>query len=243
MPIWTIGTCGSNRSASCRQSAVYHSSHQIGQSCSTVHQDTGVERLLSGPHSTLVSRQGHTSHSADWEDIIRSMETLSPALSFWVSRPPRRKQYNAFRKSPPHLQTLMLDEGLNVQTVNDLLTMYVGCCQSTRPPHGAFEPEQAGSKLRQTGYRPFGPVSCIVILLLGCSFYPLKLGGLGVCSAVRRHSGCVDGNNAMQPDHQTHFSCSTPLLQCTGYLTHFSKFNTTSACPTWLNSNPPSPNK
>ena len=44
LPIWTIGTCGSNR--------CYHSSHQIGQSCSTVHQDTGVERLLSGPHST-----------------------------------------------------------------------------------------------------------------------------------------------------------------------------------------------
>ena len=30
----------------------YHSSHQISQPCLTVHQDTSVERLLLGPHST-----------------------------------------------------------------------------------------------------------------------------------------------------------------------------------------------
>ena len=29
-----------------------HSSHQISQQCSTVHQHTGLERLLPGPHST-----------------------------------------------------------------------------------------------------------------------------------------------------------------------------------------------
>ena len=37
----------------------YHNSHQISQSCSTVHQDTSVERLLPGSHSTWVPRQGH----------------------------------------------------------------------------------------------------------------------------------------------------------------------------------------
>ena len=33
-------------------SRYYHSSHQNGQPCSAVHQDTGVASLLPGPHST-----------------------------------------------------------------------------------------------------------------------------------------------------------------------------------------------
>ena len=52
LPTWTTGTCGSNRSAYCRQSLYYHSSHQISQPCSRVHQDTSVESLLVGPDST-----------------------------------------------------------------------------------------------------------------------------------------------------------------------------------------------
>ena len=68
------------------------------------------------------------------------METLSPALLFWVSRPPWRKQYNAFRKLIPHLQTLNA-EGLNEQTVNDLLTMYVGAA-SQHVLRMSFVPEQ-----------------------------------------------------------------------------------------------------
>ena len=56
------------------------------------------------------------------------MEILNPALLFWVSRLPWRKQHNVFRK----LLTTLADlnaEGLNVQTVNDLLTMYVGAAR------------------------------------------------------------------------------------------------------------------
>ena len=53
------------------------------------------------------------------------METLSPALLFWESRPPWRKQHNAFRKIATTLADLNA-EGLKVQKVNDLLTMYVG---------------------------------------------------------------------------------------------------------------------
>ena len=37
---------------------------------------------------------------------------LSPALLFWVSRPPWRKQHNAFRKLLPRLQTLMLRDSM-----------------------------------------------------------------------------------------------------------------------------------
>ena len=53
----------------------------------------------------LNSKTRSHSPSAVWVDIYKSMETLSPALLFWVSRPPWRKQHNAFRRLPPHLQT------------------------------------------------------------------------------------------------------------------------------------------
>ena len=43
---------------------------------------------------------------------LQITEILSPALSFWVSRSPWIKQYNASRKSPPHLQTLMLRDSM-----------------------------------------------------------------------------------------------------------------------------------
>ena len=52
------------------------------------------------------------SHSVAWEDIYKSMETLSPALLFWVSRPPWRKQHNAFRKLLPRLQTFILKDSM-----------------------------------------------------------------------------------------------------------------------------------
>ena len=50
----------------------------------------------------LSSKTRSHSHSVAWVDIFKSMETLSPALSFWESRPPWRKQHNVFRKLPPH---------------------------------------------------------------------------------------------------------------------------------------------
>ena len=39
--------------------AVITACYQISQSCSTVHQNTSLERLLPRPHSTGVPRQGH----------------------------------------------------------------------------------------------------------------------------------------------------------------------------------------
>ena len=50
----------------------------------------------------LSSKTRSHSQSVAWEDIYKSMETLSPALLSWESRPPWRKQHNAFRKLPPH---------------------------------------------------------------------------------------------------------------------------------------------
>ena len=47
-------------------------------------------------------------------------------------------------------------EGLNVQKVNDLLTMYVGAA-SQHVLRMSFVPEQECSKLRQTGYHLLVP--------------------------------------------------------------------------------------
>ena len=56
------------------------------------------------------------------------METLSPALLFWESKPPWRKQQR-FQTIATTVADLTV-EGLNAQAVNDLLTMYVGAaCQ------------------------------------------------------------------------------------------------------------------
>ena len=46
------------------------------------------------------------------ENTYKSTETLSPALSFWASRPPWRKQHNAFRKLLPRLRTLTLRDSM-----------------------------------------------------------------------------------------------------------------------------------
>ena len=98
-PIWMTGTCGSNRNFSYRQFLI----SQLPPDQSTL--------LYSPPKhkydKALAKTPSHlSSKTRAWEDIYKSMETLSPALSFWVSRPPWRKQYNAFRKLPQHLQTL-----------------------------------------------------------------------------------------------------------------------------------------
>ena len=53
------------------------------------------------------------SHSAVWEDIFKLMATSNPALLFWDSRPPWRKQHN--RELPPHLRTSMPTDSMRRQ--------------------------------------------------------------------------------------------------------------------------------
>ena len=78
------------------------------------------------------------------------METLSPALSFWESRPPWRKQHNVLKKIATTLADLNA-EGLNVQTVNDLLTMYVGAA-SQHVLRKSSVSEQEAHNFDRTGY-------------------------------------------------------------------------------------------
>ena len=60
----------------------------------------------------LNSKTKSHSPSVAWGDIYKSMVTLCPALLFWVSRPPWRQQHNAFRRLPPHKQTLTLRDSM-----------------------------------------------------------------------------------------------------------------------------------
>ena len=123
LPSWTIGTCGSNSSASYRLLLVITSCYQISQPCSTVHQNTSMERLLQDPIPPEFLDKVTLTLSC-LEDIYKIPGDTEPSLSFWASRLPWRKQHNAFRKLLPRLQTSTLRDSI-VQTVNDLLTMYV----------------------------------------------------------------------------------------------------------------------
>ena len=90
LPTLTTGTCGSNRNSSCRQlllsqmppdqsTLLYNPPrHKYGKA---------LARTPFHPSSKTRSR----SHLVVWEDIYKSTEILSPALSFWVSRSPWRK--------------------------------------------------------------------------------------------------------------------------------------------------------
>ena len=184
LPTLTIGTCGSNRNASYRklllsqqppdQSTLLYSPprHRCGEP---------LARTPFHPTSKTRSR----SHSVVWEDTYKYTETLSPALLFWVSRPLWRKQYNAFRKLPPRLQTLTLKDS-NVQTVNDLLTMYVGAA-SQHVLRMSFVSEQEAQNFDRQVITYWSRLMHRGIAS-PLFFLPLKLGGLGVGSAVQRHA-------------------------------------------------------
>ena len=77
-------------------------------------------------------------------------------------------------------------EGLNVQTVNDLLTMYVGAA-SQHVLRMSFVPEQEAQNFdRQV--LTFWSRLMHRDIASPLFFLPLKLGGLGVGSAVQRHA-------------------------------------------------------
>ena len=199
--------CGSNRNASYRQLLL----SQLLPDQSTLLYRLPEHKYGKALAKTPFHRSSKTrsrSHSVVWEDIYKSMETLSPALSFWVSRLPWRKQHNAFRKLLPRLQT---SEGLNVQTVNDLLTMYVGM---------SFVPEQEAQNFdRQV--LTFWSRLMHRDITSPLFFLPLKLGGLGVGSAVQRHAAAPWRawqsiiplmSTTQSPDTDSLFR-STPLLR------------------------------
>ena len=80
-------------------------------------------------------------------------------------------------------------EGLNVQTVNDLLTMYVGAA-SQHVLRMSFVPEQEAQNFDRQVLTYWSRLMHRDITS-PLFFLPLKLGGLGVGSAVRRHAAAL----------------------------------------------------
>ena len=113
------------------------------------------------------------------------MEILNPTLSFWGEQASMEKTTQRFQKIATTLADLNA-EGLNVQTVNDLLTMYVGAA-SQHVLRMSFVPEQEAQNFdRQVlTFRSRLMHRDITSPLF---FLPLKLGGFGVGSAVQRHA-------------------------------------------------------
>ena len=133
----------------------------------------------------LSSKTRSRSHLVAGEDIYKSTETLSPALLFWVSRPPWRKTTQRFQKIATTLAELNA-EGLNVKTVNDLLTMYFGAA-SQHVHRMSFVHEQKAQNFDRQVIAYWSRLMHRDIASL-LFFLPLKLGGLGVGSAVQRHA-------------------------------------------------------
>ena len=74
-------------------------------------------------------------------------------------------------------------EGLNAQAVNDLLTMYVGAA-SQHVLRMSFVPEQEAHNFDRQVATFWSHLIQRDITSPFCFFYPFKLGGLGVGSAV-----------------------------------------------------------
>ena len=106
-PTWTTGICGLNRNNCYRQLLT---SLQPPDQSTLLYSRPRLQygKVLARTPSHLNSKTRSHSPSAAWVDIDKSMETLSKDFLIWVGRPPWRKQHNAFRRLPPHLQTLTL---------------------------------------------------------------------------------------------------------------------------------------
>ena len=114
-------------------------------------------------------------------------------------------------------------EGLSVQTVNDPLTMYVGAASQHVLRMSCVPEQEAQNFDRQVV--TFWSRLVHRDIASPLFFLPLKLGGLGVGSAVQRHAAApwrawqsiipyIDGKNPIS-GHRFTF-----------------QFNTTTACPT-----------
>ena len=163
----------------------YLSCYQISQSCSTVHQNTNLERLLPRPNSTGVPRQGHAHTQLFGRGHLQIHGDTEPSLVVLGEQATMEKTTQRFQKIATTLADLNA-EGLNVQTVNDLLTMYVGAA-SQHVLRMSFVPEQEAQNFD-------GQVLTFWSRLMHRDitsqlfFLPLKLGGFGVGSAVQRHA-------------------------------------------------------
>ena len=132
-----IGTFGSSRST-CHK---YLSSLQQPPEQSTLNSSPPRFRYGEPPTKTpflLNYKTNSERHSVVLEDISKSTVTSSPVLVFWANTP-------RFQRIATTLADLNA-EGLNAQTVNDLLTMHVGAA-TQHVLRMSFVPEQEAHEL------------------------------------------------------------------------------------------------
>ena len=178
-PAWMTGICGSNHSTYHRQSmsslqppdqsTLLYSPprHKYGKSLATEFQDKVT--------LTLSCLGGHLQIHGDTE----------PSPVVVGEKATMEKTTQRFQKIATTLADLNA-EGLNVQAVNDLLTMYAGAA-SEHVFRMSFVPEQEAHNFdRQV--MTFWSHLIQRDIISPLFFLPLKLGGLGVGSAVQRHA-------------------------------------------------------
>ena len=132
LPIWTISTCGSNCSSSYRQSLLSQQPPDRSILLHSPPRHRYEKAIVRTPiHLSFNTRHTHTQLLGR---TSTNPEILSPRPVVLGEQATMEKTTQRFQKIATTLADLNV-EGLNVQTVNDPLTMYVGCCQSARPPH------------------------------------------------------------------------------------------------------------
>ena len=156
------------------------------------------------------SKTRSRSHLVVWEDIHKSI-VLGEQVTM-------AKTTQCFQKIATTLAELNA-EGLNVQTVNDLLTMYVGAA-SQHVLRMSFVPAQEAQNFDKQVIAYWSRLTHRGIASL-LFFPPPKLGGLGVGSAVPTTCGCpmacvavnhsfIDGYNPIS-GHRFTFSFNTTI--------------------------------
>ena len=163
---------------------IYHSSHKTSQPCFTVHQTQVWEGSFKNPtppefqDKVTLTPSCLGGHLQIHGDIEHSLVVLGEQAT-------TEKTTQRFQKIATTLADLNA-EGLNAQTVSDLLTMYVGVA-SQHVLRVSFVPEQKAQNFDSqvlTFWSSFMHRDFAFPLF----FLPLKLGGLGVGSAVQRHA-------------------------------------------------------
>ena len=218
LPTWTIGTCGSNRTILLQTIAVItaatRSVNLALQSTKTQVwkgscQDPIPPEFQDKVTLTLSCLGGHLQIHGDTE----------PSPVVLGEQATMEKTIQRFQKIATTLADLNA-EGLNVQTVNDLLTMYVGAA-SQHVLRMSFVPEQEAQNFDRQVITYWSRLMHRDIAS-PLFFLPLKLGGLGVGSAVQRHAAApwrawqsiipTLMATTQSPDTDSLFS-STPLLR------------------------------
>ena len=144
-----------------------------------------LERLLPRSQFHPSSKTRSRSHSVVLGGHLQIHGDTEPSPVVLGEQATMEKTTQRFQKIATTLADLNA-EGLNVQTVNDLLTMYVGAA-SQHVLRMSFVPEQEAQNFdRQV--LTFWSRLMHRDITSQLFFLPLKLGGFGVGSAVQRHA-------------------------------------------------------